>query len=430
MEQQRYHTFLRVSLLTLLVMISWVFAGAVTFAGDPHLPDATAIYTENNLRWDRPVDNQFVADLDLFGAPAEGQALPLIHPLSADTYRLRLQNDVYGPVGYWLYVYVDSNEHNIPLTFDITMAEEMKPADSIPAALAGKQVLSSAMGRVYGQDAHTFEINWRWDSESDAADTALGDKAVEQDLIYTIRVLIVIEDNNVYGTGSPDSPAFRMHRAYVFGYPDGNFLPENPMTRAEVAAIFARLLAAYDESALTDTKTGFSDVAQTAWYAKYVAAVEEAGLMDGYPGRLFKPDDPISRAELAAVCVRYAQLNGVKLESKAEAFPDVSFWHWAKKLIAKAAGAGYIEGYPDGTFKPDAAITRAEVVTMVNRMLDRWPDEDYIDENTRDLAFFEDMIDRRYWAYYQVQEAANDHFTRVYKKTETWNPGDLLPPEQ
>ncbi len=419
MEHNRYNNFLKVALLTLLVMVSTVFVGAVTYAGDPVTPDATVTYTRNKLTWDVPTDANGVADLNLFGPPMEGEELPLIHPYSGDTYWLRLKNDVPGRIGYNLYLYTDEPS-DIPLKFDVPKTEEIVESTIIPAELEGKQIISARSGKIEGGKLTNIEINWYWYSKSDKADTLLGDEAVLHDLIYTIRVLIVIEDNNTYHNSWGGSGVKLMHRSYVFGYPDDTFRPEASMTRAEVAAIFARLKVNYDESLLAEIETGFSDVESNAWHAKYIAALKDSKLIKGYPDGTFRPNAPITRAELATICVRYYEATAGKISGASEDFPDVPYFHWARKYIAKAVKQGLVEGYPDGTFHPDHPITRAEVITMVNRMLSRYPDEEHIDNNLDKLIHFTDVTDNTYWAYYQIYEAANDHYTRLTEKTESW----------
>ncbi len=422
MERNRYNTFLKVALLSLWVMVSTVFVGSVTFAGDPMTPNATVVYTKGRLEWDTPVDKQGIADLNLFGQPDEGETLPLIHPLSADTYYLRLQNGRWGKIGYTVFLYIDEPT-DIPLTFDITLGEDKFPAQFIPEVLADKQILSSVSGILKSQDMTTLEVNWHWESESDQEDTRLGDLAVVEDQLYTIHSLIVIEDNNPEPVGPPLNPplapsnppegtpgVYYYHRAYVKGYPDNYFYPDNNITRAEAAAIFARLQASYDESLLVNTESGFRDVDANAWYAKYIVALEELGLVEGYLGGEFRPNDAITRAELTALIMRYYTYSGgEKISGSDISYPDVGLLHWARSYIRKATQAGFVEGYPDGTFRPDRPVTRAEAVAMFNRMLGRDPDVAHIEQYLQQVGGFLDVFDPDFWAYYHIYEAAHDH---------------------
>ncbi len=431
MKHNRYNTLLRVALLTLLVMVSTVFVGAVTYAGDPITPDATVTYRRNRITWDTPVDKEGIAQLNIFGDPAPGEEYPLIHPFSKDTFWLRVNNAVSGRVGYHLYLYLD-DPTSIPVKASITRAKGMKDTDFVPTELTDKVILDSVVGAVGGKSMQNVEISWFWDSVSDVADTALGDRAVYRDLLYTLRVMVIVEDNNPYGNlgqSDPDwDPTAVLHRAYIFGYPDGTVRPESNITRAEVAAIFARLLAMHEETELEDTDSGFPDVLPGDWYAKYITAAAQAGLVNGYPDGNFYPNQPITRAEMAAICARYVEMFDVKTTKSDKSFPDVGLFHWARQEIRLAAQALVIEGYPDGTFKPDRYITRAEAVTMINRMLGRFGDQYFIRHNLNRMTQFTDLTDKDYWAYYPILEAANTHYTIAAWDSEIWK--DLVEIEE
>ncbi len=419
MEHKEHTTIKLISLLVLLVVITGVFVIAFTFAGNPEAPDATATYTRNKLTWSVPTEND-IASLNFFGEAKEGETLPLIHPNSKGTYYLRLKNDVSGKIGYSVYLYTD-NPVEIPLTFDVT--DENTPPTSTPTELDGKQIVSSFSGNVDGRNLKDFEINWTWDNtreNADTADTILGNQANSQDLIYTINVLIVVEDNNSYSSGSGSSGARLLHRKYIAGYPDGTFKPENNMARSEVSAIFARILADYNEDNLTATSTGFDDVSANDWCAKYISRLENSEIIKGYTDGSFKPNNPITRAEFATICVRFFEGRTKTISGASSDFTDVANDHWAKEYIDKAAKQGFVTGYPDGSFRPDNYITRAEVVTVVNRMLSRYPDTKYIDKNVDKLTTFTDVTDKEHWAYYEIFEAANEHHTRLNKNKESW----------
>ncbi len=427
MKTNGRNTITLILLLTMLVIVTTVFGIAVTFGGAAEEPDAVVIYRQNRLAWQGMEVNGGIADLKLFGEPEPGETTPLIHPLSKDTYRLRLKNEVAGAVGYSLYFYID-NPNEIPLQFDITRTAEMKDTAVIPKDLQGKQMLTSCSGILGGRSIKNIEIPWQWVSESDIKDTEFGNRAVTEDLTYTVKMLLVIEDNNSYSTAgrepgygiAGESEVRFLHRAYIKGYPGGNFRPDDNISRAEISAILSRILANYNEDNLTDTATDFVDVKPKDWYAKYIARLEDSNIINGYDDGLFRPENPITRAEFATVCVRFFERRTAAIKASDSSFSDIAGEHWAKDYIDKAAKQGFITGYPDGTFKPDNYITRAEAVTVVNRMLSRYPDKNYIDENRDELIIFADVTDREYWAYYEIYESASEHHTRLNKQTESW----------
>lgn len=212
------------------------------------------------------------------------------------------------------------------------------------------------------------------------------------------------------------------HGAYVVGYTDGTFGPNRDMTRSEAATIFARLLAQRNGERITaPTKTTFSDVPVNAWYAGYVSYLARYGIAVGYTDGLFHGDEPITRAEFTAMAVRFFDTYGdgdPAIMEEYSGFWDVSPGHWAAGYIADAARYGWVVGYGDGTFHADDEITRAEVVTIVNRLLGREADQEYIADHPRGLVLFPD-VSKSYWAYYDILEAANGH-TASMQDAETW----------
>ena len=212
------------------------------------------------------------------------------------------------------------------------------------------------------------------------------------------------------------------HGAYVVGYTDGTFGPDRDMTRSEAATIFARLLAQRNGERITaPTKTTFPDVPTNAWYAGYVSYLARYGIAVGYTDGLFHGDEPITRAEFTAMAVRFFDTYGdgdPAIMEEYSGFWDVSPGHWAAGYIADAARYGWVVGYGDGTFHADDAITRAEVVTIVNRLLGREADQAYIADHPRGLVVFPD-VSKSYWAYYDILEAANGH-TASMQDAETW----------
>lgn len=204
----------------------------------------------------------------------------------------------------------------------------------------------------------------------------------------------------------------RDHFAYVQGYPDGTVKPAGSITRAEVAAILFRLMDADSRSLYYSTASGFRDVDSTKWYNTYVATLNNAGVITDSRTGYFRPNDAITRAELAAMLAQFAEK-----KSAAIYFSDVSAGYWAANAIALTANLGWINGYPDGTFGPDKTVTRAELMAMVNRATGRAP------ESTGTLLSgmktWKDNADTARWYYLDVQEATNSH-TYTGAPTETW----------
>lgn len=202
------------------------------------------------------------------------------------------------------------------------------------------------------------------------------------------------------------------HKAYIVGYPDGTFGPERNMTRSEAAAIFARLLADKNGDTITTAaKTKFTDIPDNAWYSGYVKYLTGYGVVYGRGDDIFAPNDAITRAEFTAFAVRFFEAYGdgnAEVMEQYSGFDDVSAGYWAAEYIKDAARHGWIHGYGDGTFRADRYITRAEVVTIVNRLLGRFADEAYIGANLHRLGIFSD-IDSGHWAFYDVMEASHTH---------------------
>jgi len=221
----------------------------------------------------------------------------------------------------------------------------------------------------------------------------------------------------------PEAEVTEFHGIYILGYPDGTFGPARQMTRAEAAAIFARLLAEKkDDTIPTAATTKFSDVSANDWYSGYVKYLSNFGVIYGTGEDTFDPNRAITRAEFVAMAVRffdnYGDGNAEIMEQYVE-FSDVSSGYWAAKYIKDAAIHGWIKGYEDGTFRADRNIARCEVVAIVNRLLDRVADQDYVDSHLRSLNTFTDMK-KDHWAYYEVMESANAH-TAHLNGSETWS---------
>lgn len=201
------------------------------------------------------------------------------------------------------------------------------------------------------------------------------------------------------------------HFAYVQGYPDGTVKPAGNITRAETAAILFRLMDDASRKTYYSTKSGFRDVASGSWYNTYVATLNNAGVITDSSNGYFRPNEAITRAELAAMLAKFSETTGA-----ANYFNDVSAKYWAANAIAICAKLGWITGYPDGTFRPDKNVTRAELMAMINRATGRAPKSaDAFLPGMK--TWIDNTADK--WYYLDVQEATNSHSYTV-KGSETW----------
>lgn len=201
------------------------------------------------------------------------------------------------------------------------------------------------------------------------------------------------------------------HFAYVQGYPDGTVKPAGNITRAETAAILFRLMDDASRKTYYSTKSGFRDVASGSWYNTYVATLNNAGVITDSSNGCFRPNEAITRAELAAMLAKFSETTGA-----ANYFNDVSASYWAANAIAICAKLGWINGYPDGTFRPDKNVTRAELMAMINRATGRAPKS--ADAFLPGMKTWIDNTSDK-WYYLDVQEATNSHSYTV-KGSETW----------
>ena len=239
------------------------------------------------------------------------------------------------------------------------------------------------------------------------------DKALTQ----KITTVTMNSDKTVYAgweaTGVPDKLNGDDHFAYVIGYPDGKVHPEGNISRAETATIFFRLLKSDIRDGNLTADNDFSDVSDGQWHNKAISTMAKLGIVKGRRADRFDPDASITRAEFAAICARF----NTKPVENSGSFSDIS-GHWAENEIERAAAFGWISGYPDGTFRPDARITRAEAMTMINRVLCRMPqsESDLLDS----MVTWPDNKPSD-WHYLAVQEATNSHdFNRQGEVGESW----------
>ena len=231
----------------------------------------------------------------------------------------------------------------------------------------------------------------------------------EDGLVVTIR-----NDYHLKSSYVPEELNGEDHYAYMIGYPDGLVHPERNITRAEVATIFFRLLTDEAREANLTTVNTFGDVNEGQWFNVSISTMANMGIVNGYPDGDFHPNDNITRAEFAAIAARFDK----EAKDSANIFTDID-GHWAKSYILRAVNRGWINGYPDSTFRPDRLATRAEVAAMVNRVLVRDPEDP--DDLLPDMIKWPDNMDTRAWYYLDIQEATNTHeYERQTKPTEVW----------
>ena len=227
---------------------------------------------------------------------------------------------------------------------------------------------------------------------------------------FTVSPVAVAADPSV--TGVADWLNTSDHIAYLTGYPGGNFGPDSSMTRAEVAQMFYALL---NNKNVTITKT-FADVPSDAWYATAVNTLGTLGMVTGDSNGNFRPNDPITRAEFCVIALAFAY----EPEDYSCSFYDVSRSDWFYPYVAQASTYGWIGGYTSGNFGPNDQITRAQVTTIVNNMLGREADQDYVADHQDDLVQFNDLS-QSHWAYYDVMEAVNAHDFTKTNGNESWD---------
>lgn len=209
----------------------------------------------------------------------------------------------------------------------------------------------------------------------------------------------------------PDHPGLDKggHYAYIIGYPDGLVHPEYHITRAESTTIFFRMLLEESRQYYWSQVNPYADVFPYDWYNNAISTMTNADIVEGYPDGSFRPNGDITRAEFAAMAVRF--FTGEDVDVTDNVFPDVQD-HWADYEINLAYAHNLIQGYPDGTFKPDQEITRAEAMTIVNRVLERYPHKDHLLE---DMIRWPDNMDETMWYYADVQEATNSHNYNMHR---------------
>ena len=260
--------------------------------------------------------------------------------------------------------------------------------------------------------------------------TVSRDVAPDEDETYVYFCTLMVADNELTSSDcvlvikaekapvEPSGPVLdnETHTAYLTGYADGTVHPNGQITRAEVSMILYRLLTDASRSVFGTSVNSFSDVPADEWFNTAVSTLARAQVLSGYPDGTFRPNAPITRAELATVLTRLSVLVELDREVTPASFNDVAD-HWAVSFIRTAANNGWINGYSDGSFRPDFSVSRAEAVTMLNRMLDRNPTT--LPESG--MKTFSDNMDPAMWYYIAIQEAANGHdYTRGDDGVEVW----------
>ena len=276
----------------------------------------------------------------------------------------------------------------------------------------------------FTRSGYTFSS---WNTQADGKGTSFKpDDKVIVDNIESNDLYAIWTKNSSGGGGGGRKPTVTIpddvptglngddHYAYIVGYPNGNVEPNGNITRAEVATIFFRLLTEEVRTANSTQSNSLSDVTRGQWFNHAVSTLSSMGIVKGHNDGTFAPNAPITRAEFAAIAARFDDKN-TNTSSK---FTDIAS-HWAKNEIGIAANKGWINGYPDGTFRPNQYITRAEAMTLVNRVLNRLP------ENSSDLLDsmikWPDNSDASAWYYLAVQEATNSHYYKTKEnKFEKW----------
>ena len=290
--------------------------------------------------------------------------------------------------------------------------------------------------KIVDKDGKTVSVTRSVTSTKATLTLPTGKNLLKDDNYYTITVTsgskakadypVVLKDKNgneVAGTTDENGIIIlpgKEHKAYIFGYNDGSFRPDNDMTRSEAAAIFARLIAE-EKGETVSGKATFSDVPSNDWAYGYIGYLEKYDIIKGYSDGTFRPNDAVTRAEFVTMAVRYyALFNEVKKSDYTVNYTDLTKSYWAYSNIAYAKHIGWLNGYADGTFKGDNNITRAEVVTVTNHATERTPDEDYINKNVSTLNKFTDLKNNSHWAYYSIMEAANTHLGVANADAENW----------
>ena len=383
-----------------------------------------------------PERTRYIVDVDA----------PLVNNLPADTqpetdaneYRLAIYATKREESDNGVH-YVDSEASADKMTFTNTYTRSsgggggsssasitVNKTDALGKLLAGASfVLKDSRGREAYQATSNASGIVRFTRVGSGTYTLL-EKAAPEDYVTSDETYeLTVSGSRVTMNGKPYSPVTfvnrraaelnrRDHTAFLVGYAEGTFGPERNMTRAEVTTMFARLLTEQIEADKTYSST-FNDVAKNCWAANYIGYMQQFGIVTGYTDGSFRPNAPVTRAEFAAIASRFE-----KLTQGSKSFTDVPDTHWAVKYINFAATRGWVTGYADGTFKPEHSITRAEVAAVTCRLLERSADQTYIRSHIGKLRTFADVTES-HWAYWYTMEAANGHDYTKSGGSENWS---------
>lgn len=358
----------------------------------------------------------------------------VIAPGTENTYTFAVKNNYADELDYKVsieafFTGLDGSGKSIPveakligrLDWLLGSETEYKPVLELDGAEEGSTLYS-------GQHA-MYTLQWRWPFEhdldgdgniddGDELDTWLATQA--QDFSLTIRITVQAAERYY-----PEEPILAPvpswlngvdHMAYIYGSPDGYVRPNDDITRAEVAAIIYRLLWDDIREQYETSAHPYGDIPAGAWYTNEVATLTAIGFLKGYPDGNFHGDDPMTRAELATLLAR---TSGHEISSKGKTkFIDIE-GHWAIGEIMTIEDFNWIEGYPDGTFLPDQNITRAETVALMNRVLHRLPEKE--SDLLPDMVTWPDNANPKNWYYLAIQEASNSHtYQRLLGTREKW----------
>lgn len=301
---------------------------------------------------------------------------------------------------------------NIPAETTVTLSYKLKLTNPKTGTYGVKDL--DGDGKVDGTDTAVDPTKALYTNESAILYKKEGKTKLAEFPKPSVSYTVSSGSSGSHSGGSRPSLNTKDHYGYIIGYPVDYYTgqpttdqtkkpvrPEGKITRAEVATIYFRMLTDESRTKFWSQSSGYSDVKAGDWFNNAVSTLSNAGIIAGYEDGSFKPNGYITRAEFATIAARFFDVtyNGKDL------FPDIS-GHWAKDYINQAANKGFVNGYEDGTFKPDRNITRAEAVTLVNRTLDRHPDKSHF---TKDMLVWPDNMDQTKWYYADMQEATNSH---------------------
>jgi len=308
--------------------------------------------------------------------------------------------------------------------------------DPLPSRLSAPQIVSRPANATGGFSGNTLTINLASLAPGATAEIRFSAIAASGTGVITNTATVRSNAHNLTATSSvnltvtptapppPPPPHFDpTHRAFIVGYPDGTVRPHSNMTRAEVATLFFRLFTDDYRTQMWSQTNTFPDVFAHNWFNNAVSTVANAGFISGMPNGHFEPNRPITRAEFATLASRFVDASATGIN----VFPDTE-GHWAVEHINNISRFGWVTGYTDGNFRPDQNITRAEVAALVNRMLERRPQNH--DDLLPGMITWPDNANRNAWYYLDIQEATNSH-THTMKPDgihETWT--RLITPRQ